>query len=229
VDRGRGVELALQHRPGVVDQLLGRAVVRVGGGDQVRHVVHDLPQLRTGPVEADPRFPDRGLETLRRHRVQQVLQVVEHRRDLLGNGGLGQRQDRAVGEDRAARSVGGLRLEVDVLLTDRRDAVDRGDRVGRDVEVVVHPHGDVDALLPRGRELQVGHLADRVAPVGHARVLVEVRSLGEAGGDVLLAEAHELGHLRVDEHDGADRQDRDHRQDDQLVAYEPREHQFPPR
>ena len=160
-DRRLGVDLAVQDGVAVPDQRRGDVEVVVGGVDERVAAVDDRLEVLAGAGEGGAELVDGGLEVVLVDRLDGLGQVGQQ-----GVGG-----DRETGvlllDHRAVVEVGAvvaLRLELDVLLTDRGPVADHGEGVGGDLVVaVVDVEHDVDALVG---EHELVHLADADAAVG---------------------------------------------------------------
>ena len=174
-DRATGFPLGGEHLGAVLQQPDGLVQMVVGGFDQVVTRVDDPGQVVSGPGEGIPELVHHGNQVALRHRVDQLVQVVDQLMSGERDRGTVPADHRIllVGEVRAAFSAG---REVHVLFADRGPVRDRRGGVVRDPGLGFQQHGDLDAI-PGGAE--TFHLADGDAVVRDLRAFEDPAGVGE--------------------------------------------------
>ncbi len=161
------------------------------------------------------RMPSSSTITWRLLLVDRADEVVEVDQQVR----LVDRERRLVAvEDGAVLGVGAvlvLRLEVEVLLADRRQVVDVDRRVGRQLDLLLDRHLDLDALARRGH---LGDLADLDAAVGHLAALEQSAGARQGRGHRVPAPGDPLDQAEVA---GGDVGDADRAQDDERAQPDP--------
>ena len=215
-------DLALQHGVAVADQGRRDVEVPVGGVDERRAGVDDALQVGAGPGEGQPELVDGGAQGPLVHRPHRRREVAEQLLGRQRDAGVGRRDLRAVVE---VGAVVGLRLEVDVLLTDGRAVADHGQRVGRDL--VVPAAVDVEVGVdPVAGEHQPADLADADPAVGDHAAGVHPAGVAEVRHDRVrrgVDQPVQLGVLRPDE---AHPEQRDQGEDEELDLRTAQDHRL---
>ncbi len=207
-------QLALggEHRAAGAQQRGGLRELADRGRDQRVRAVQQALQVRPRAVERGVELVDRGLQRRDGHRRRQLVDVLQQRVDRHRGPHVVGRDDRPVLQVRAA--VAG-RLEVDVLLADRRPVRDHRDRRGRDVRGVVV---DLEVGLQPGRgEPHVADLADLDTAVADGGLREDAAGVGHLDLDLVGAEPDQGGGTDVAEGDVADPDHRDDDEEDQQV------------
>ena len=98
-----GVDLPVEHRVAVADQVDGDVEVLVRCGDELAAAVEDGLEVVTGSPERDPELGGHGAQVLWVDAPDRLVEVIEQHLDLTrGDEGDGQRNDHLAG---AARGV----------------------------------------------------------------------------------------------------------------------------
>src|SRR5262249_22069355 len=129
-NRVSGLGLRIQKRTTVIDQplrLIGYAVQVVG--DAGRRVQQGL-EIITGAVEGLERLVEQVADPVFRNAVDQLAELIQHRTDLLRNRRVVHCDYRAIPQ---IRTGVGARTQIDVLLTDGRNAENVGLQIRRDL------------------------------------------------------------------------------------------------
>ena len=126
----RRADLGVQERAGLIDQLRGLPVAGVGLVDQRPRRLDQPRQFGPGAVERLERFAQQILEPAVAEAAHQLVGLAQHPGDVLADRGVLARRCwtrcAAAGLRRIVR-----RHQVDVLLADRGDTLDRGGDVLR--------------------------------------------------------------------------------------------------